>query len=114
MSILKASGEKVKKRKQIIYSNKKHSKTGIFSFILGVIVMLSLVISVVLSYKLKGAAPANFGAVGFLCTLFSSVGIILSVVARNKPDCIHLYANIGLALNIVDLLFISNILYAGI
>ena len=76
--------------------------------------LLSLVISVVLSYKLKGAAPANFGAVGFLCTLFSAIGIILAVVARNKQDYIHLYANIGLVLNIVDLLFISNILYAGI
>lgn len=102
------------KKRHFIYSDKKHSLPGIFSFILSVIVLISLVLTVILSYHLKGNVPASFGAVGFLCALFSGAGIILSVVARHQPEKVYLFANIGLALNVLDLLFISNILYAGI
>lgn len=101
-------------KRHFIYSDKKHSLAGIFSFILSLIVLVSLLLTVVLSYKLKGNAPASFGAVGFLCGIFSGTGIILSVIARHKPDKVYIYANIGLVLNVLDLLFISNILYAGI
>ncbi len=102
------------RKRHIIYSDKKHTKTGIFSFILGVIVLVSLVTSILLSYAFKGEVPGSFGAVGFLCTLFSAVGIILALIGRSEPEKFYLFANIGLALNIADLLFISNILYAGI
>ena len=102
------------RKRHIIYSDKKLTQTGIFSFILGIIVLVSLIVSILLSYAFKGDVPGSFGAVGFLCTLFSSVGIILALIGRNEPEKFYLFANIGLALNIVDLLFISNILYAGI
>ena len=102
------------KKRRIIYSKKKHSEKGIFSFVLGIIVLVSLIVSIILSYRLKGNAPTSFGAAGFLCTLFSVVGIILGVVGKQEADKFHLFAYIGLCLNILDLLFISTILYAGI
>lgn len=101
-------------KKRIIYSKKEHTKTGIFSFILSVISLISLIITVVASYTLKGQAPQSFGAVGFLCAVFSGVGIILALIGRREPEKFYLFANLGLVINIVDLLFISNILYAGI
>lgn len=101
-------------KRHLIYSDKEHTLKGVFSFILGVIVLVSLVLSIYISYRLKGDAPASFGAVGFLCTLFSGVGVVLALLGRQEPEKFYLFANIGLGLNIFDLLFISNILYAGI
>ncbi|MCQ2520449.1 MAG: DUF6142 family protein [Lachnospiraceae bacterium] len=101
-------------KKRIVYSDKEHTQKGIFSFILSVIVLLSLILSILISYWKKGQTPASFGAVGFLCTLFSGVGIVLALFGRQEPEKFYLFANIGLILNIFDLLFISTILYAGI
>lgn len=104
----------MKKKRAYIYSNKKHTLKGVFSFILSVIVLFSLVISILISYRAKGEAPQSLGAVGFICTLFSGAGIILALFGKKEPDKFYIFANIGLAINIIDLLFISNILYAGI
>lgn len=101
-------------KRHIIYSDKEHTLKGIFSFILSMIVLVSIILTVVLSYKMKGAAPASFGAVGFLCTIFSGVGIVLALYGRQEPEKFYLFANLGLFFNILNLLFISNILYAGI
>lgn len=102
-----------RKKKNYIYSNKKHTLKGIFSFILSMISLLSLILTIILSYVRKGDAPTNYGAVGFLCTLFCAVGIILALYGRKEPDKFYLFANLGLAINIADLLLISAILYAG-
>lgn len=101
-------------KRSYIYSNKEHTKYGIFSFVLSMIVLLSLIVSIIVSYARKGQAPASFGAVGFLCTVFAGVGIILALVGRNEKEKFYLFANLGLGFNIFDLMFISAILYAGI
>lgn len=102
------------KKKHYIYSNKKHTLYGVFSFILSMIALISLVLSVILSYSYKGDAPASFGAVGFLCTVFAGIGIILALRGKKEPDKFYLFANLGLGFNILDLMFVSAILYAGI
>ncbi len=104
----------MKKKHSIIYSDKEHTKLGIFSFILSLIVLVSLIVSIVLSYHFKGETPGSFGAAGFLCTLFAGAGIILALMGRREPEKFYLFANLGLGLNIFDLMFISAILYAGI
>ena len=104
----------MKKKHSIIYSDKEHTKLGIFSFILSMIVLVSLIASLLISYALKGNAPNSFGAVGFLCTLFSGAGIILALMGRQEQEKFYLFANLGLGFNIFDLMFISAILYAGI
>jgi len=104
----------MKKKRSYIYSNKEHTKYGIFSFILSMIVLSSLIISIIVSYASKGNTPNSLGAVGFLCTLFSGVGIILALVGKNEKEKFYLFAHLGLGFNIFDLMFISAILYAGI
>ncbi len=104
----------MKKKRNIIYSNKEHTKYGIFSFILSMIVLVSLITSLIASYYMKGNAPNSFGAAGFLCTLFAGIGVVLALVGRREQEKFYLFANLGLGFNVFDLLFISAILYAGI
>lgn len=102
------------KKRSFIYSDKEHTKYGIFSFILSMIVLITIIATIVVSYLMKGNTPESFGNSGFLCTVFSGVGIILALIGRKEPDKFYLFANLGLGFNIFDLLFISAILYAGI
>lgn len=101
------------KKRHYIYTNKKHSLKGVFSFILAVISLISIVLTVIVSYKMKGSAPASFGAVGVLACIFSGVGIVLALYGKQEPDTHLIFSNLGLYLNIVNLLCISAILYAG-
>ncbi len=101
-------------RRRFIYSNKEHTKKGIFSSLLALISFASLIFLIVMSYRAKGDISPTFGAVAFLCTLFSSAGIIIGLMGKNEPDKYYLFAYMGIIWNILDLLFASAILYAGI
>ncbi len=97
-----------------IFTNKEHTKKGIFSSLLALISFASLVFLIVMSYVARGDISPTFGAIGFICTLFSSAGIIIGLMGKNEPDKYYLFAYIGIIWNVVDLLFVSAILYAGI
>lgn len=101
-------------RRKYIYSNKKHSLKGIFSTILGGLSLLFLVLLLCFSFAKKGDIGGSFGATAFLCTIFSALGIILGTMGKNEPDKFYLFSYIGIIANVVDLLIVSMILYAGI
>ena len=101
-------------RRRFIYSNKEHTKKGIFSSLLALISFATLIFLIVMSYRAKGDISPTFGAVAFICTMFSSLGIIIGLMGKNEPDKYYLFSYIGIVWNVIDLLFVSAILYAGI
>lgn len=103
-----------KKKKNYVYTNKKHTEKGIFSTILAVISFVTLVFLLIMSFRSAGEINASYGATAFLCTLFSGVGIIIGAIGKNEPDKYYVFAYVGIIWNVVNLLFISAILYAGI
>lgn len=103
-----------KKARKYIYSNKKHTQKGIFATILAALSFISLLVLIIGSYAAKGDIKASYGAVAFLCTIFSAVGIILGTMGKHEPDKFYLFSYIGIAWNVVNLFIISAILYAGI
>ena len=102
-----------KSTRAYIYTNKKHSAKGIFATSLGVIVMITLIVMVVISYKSGGNPPVNFGATALLCTLFSIVGLVVGIAGRYDTERFMLFPVLAICLNSADILFISTILYAG-
>lgn len=103
-----------KGKRKYIYSNKKHTEKGIFATILAVLSFVSLVAMIFISYYARGDIKSSAGAVAFLSTLFSAVGIILGFRGKNEPDKFYIFAYIGIVWNVLDLFLISAILYAGI
>ena len=103
-----------KRKGKYIYSNKEHTKKGIFSTILAGLSFIFLVIMIVSSFFKKGDISMSYGATAFLCTMFSSVGIILGYMGKNEPEKFYLFSYIGIGLNVLDLMMVSMILYAGI
>ncbi|MBQ8326778.1 MAG: hypothetical protein IJX86_06860 [Lachnospiraceae bacterium] len=96
-----------------IFTNKKHPETGIMSSVLGVIAIVSIIITLVLTFHRKGEALMQYGTVLFLCTLFSMIGLGLGVSSKMQRDRYYFFSYMGMITNGLALIFISLILYAG-
>lgn len=104
----------MKKRKNYIFTNKKHSNRAVMATILGVISLASLGIVVIRSYLSAGEAATGYGFTGLLATLFSFVGLCLGLVTVKNKDYYRLFPVLGILLNLAALGSVSLILYAGV
>ena len=87
------------RKKNYIFTNKKHSDKAIMSTILGVISLVSLGIVTYLSYSQGGVMHGGYGVTGVLATVYSLIGLIFPVL--------------GTILNVISLGGISFLLYLG-
>ena len=75
--------------------------------------MVTLAYAIVMSYLRSGDIPRQYGAAAMLVMIFAFVGIILGVVSKTDKDKFYLFSYIGIVLNVLVLVVISVILYAG-
>lgn len=101
------------KKSSYMFTNKQHTQKGIMSTILGLISLVTLAYTVVMSYFKAGDIPLQYGAAAMLVMIFAFVGVFLGVVSKTEKDKFYLFAYIGIALNTLALAIISIILYAG-
>ncbi|MCI5584479.1 MAG: DUF6142 family protein [Lachnospiraceae bacterium] len=103
----------MEKKKNYMFTNKKHSSRGIMSAILGTISLVSLGLAVFQTYQVKGEAGGNMGTVGFVATCFSITGLTLGILSKTEADRFRLFPYLGIVLNLLALMATSTILYAG-
>lgn len=96
-----------------IYTNKKHTVTGIMSSVFGAMSLSTFLICIFKSYTQKGVDVERFAASALLATLFMIVGFGLVIFAFIEADRFKLFKILGLVLNILAFLALSAILYAG-
>lgn len=101
------------KKNSYMFTSKQHTQKGIMSTILGVISLVTLVYTVVMSYLKAGDIPRQYGAAAMLVMIFAFVGIILAAISKTERDKFYLFSYIGIVLNVLVLVVISVILYAG-
>ncbi len=101
------------KRKNYIFTNKKHSDKAIMSTILGMISIVSMGIVVYLAYSKGGEAPEGYGFTGLLATIFSIIGLVLGVNTVQEKESYRLFPWLGIILNLLSLGGIGLILYMG-
>ena len=100
-------------KKNYKFTNRKHSPKAVMSAILGLISLVSLGLALFETYLAKGQAGMNMGMVGFFAACFAIIGLILGYLAKAEPDCFHFFIYVGMALNLLALIVVSMILYAG-
>lgn len=100
-------------RKGYIFTNKNHPQKGIMSFILGILSIVTFVTAVYLSYRGGGESSSRYGAAGLLACIFTLAGIGLGVYSLTEKDRFKLFPVLGIVLNVIALLILSLILYAG-
>jgi multisubunit Na+/H+ antiporter MnhB subunit len=95
------------RKKNYIFTNKKHSNRAIMSTILGGISLVSLGIVTYLSYSQGG------GVTGALATIYSLIGLILGILTLREKDIYRIFPVLGTVLNVVALGGVSFLLYLG-
>lgn len=95
------------------FTNKKHSPKAVMSTVFGALSDISLIVLVYLSYTRGGQVPVNYGIAVILVLIFAIVGCLLGVLAWQEREKFKVFAIIGLVLNVVALMAVSGILYAG-
>ena len=101
------------KKNSYMFTNKEHSQKGIMSTILGVISLVTLAYTVVMSYLKAGDIPRQYGTAAMLVMIFAFIGIVLGVVSKTERDKFFFFSYLGVVLNVLALAVISVILYAG-
>ena len=99
--------------RDLIFTNRRHTYKGIMATILGVIDVFSVWYAVYATYLRGGEATSGYAAACILIIIFSATGIILGAMSKNDPDRFHFFSYVGIVLNILSLIGISAILYAG-
>ncbi len=99
------------KRKNYIFTNRRHSNRAIMSTILGLISNISLGIVLYLTYLRDGDAPISYGLTGLLAALFSMAGLILGVLTARDRDNFKLFPVLGTILNLVALGILFFLVY---
>lgn len=96
-----------------MFTNKSHSDKGIMATILGVISLVTLIYTIVMSYRNAGNIPSQYGAAALLATIFAFIGVGLGLVSKTERDKYYFFSYLGIILNALALLVVSAVLYAG-
>ena len=100
-------------KRKYIYTDKQHTNKGIMSTLLGILDLASIVYAIYNAYDRGGQAPLRYAASCVLILVFSFTGIILGLIGRQESERFYAFAYIGIILNILSVIGISGILYAG-
>lgn len=95
------------------FTDKKHTKASIMSFILGVISLVSIVVAAVMPYFRNAATTERYGMVCFLSVIMSIAGIVLAVLGKLQKASYSFFSKAGLVINIVVILIGGFIIYIG-
>lgn len=107
-------GDKIiMRKKNYIFTNKKHSDKAIMSTILGGISLASLGIVMYLSYRQGGVMHGGYGVTGVLATIYSLIGLVLGILTLRDKDIYRIFPVLGTILNVASLGGISFLLYLG-
>lgn len=100
-------------KKSYMFTNRNHPLKGIMATILGILSIVTLTITIYLSYMGGGVSSARYGAAALLAVIFMIIGIGLSAYCLIEKDNFKLFPILGLILNIAAAVILSLILYAG-
>ena len=83
--------------RKYIFTNKKESKKGIMSAVLGIIALVSLFFAVYETFRNQGQALVKYG-----------------IMSKMEEDRFYLFSYLGIILNLLAIAGIGFIIYAGV
>ena len=101
-------------RRHYIFTDKRGSKKGILSAMLGAMSLISVFLTVYFTWQNHGTAYVRYGVVTLLCLIFSVAGLVIGIMAKLEEDKFYLFAWIGIVLNALTLLGIGGIVAVGV
>ncbi len=102
------------RKKNYMFTNKKHPERGIMSFVLGILSDVFISLAVFSSFKMDGVAVPRLGMTVLLAFLFSIGGLVFGILSRIEKDVFYIFPNMGILLNSLAVIAGGFILYAGV
>lgn len=100
--------------RKYIFTNKKESKKGIMSAVLGLIALVSLFFAVYETFRNQGQALIKYGVAALFALLFALAGMVLGIMSKMEEDRFYLFSYLGIILNLLAIAGIGFIIYAGV
>ena len=100
--------------RKYIFTNKKESKKGIMSAVLGIIALVSLFFAVYETFRNQGQALVKYGVAALFALLFALAGIVLGIMSKMEEDRFYLFSYLGIILTLLAIAGIGFIIYAGV
>lgn len=102
------------KKTGFMFTSKKISYRGVMSSILGFLSLISIIVSVVISFLNRGNTPFRIGIAGIFALLMAITGLGLAIVGMTKTEEFQLFPRMGFAVNMTILFLWGAIIYFGI
>ena len=99
--------------RKYIFTNKKESRKGIMSTVLGAVSLFSLFLAVYGTFQNQGEALVKYGMGVLFALLFALTGIVLGIMSKMEEDKFYLFSYLGILLNVLAIAGVGFILYAG-
>jgi hypothetical protein len=100
--------------RKYIFTNKKESRKGIMSTVLGAVSLFSLFLAVYGTFQNQGEALVKYGMGVLFALLFALTGIVLGIMSKMEEDKFYLFSYLGILLNVLAIAGVGFILYAGV
>ena len=86
-------------RRNYKFTDKKHTRRGPGSLVLGALSLILTILSLSLSYRMSGEAGSIVGLMGIFALLFSITGFVLAVRGFREEDVYYITSQIGAVLD---------------
>lgn len=103
-----------RKSEMIHFSGRRHTKMGIISTIIGIVVILGFLTISMISGLQQGKGGLLLGILGIVLFILSIVGFILSYKSFKKKDIFYRFPVIGAILNGIMTILLMSIYILGI
>ena len=101
-------------RRHYIFTDKRESKKGILSAMLGAMSLISVFLTVYFTWQNHGTAYVRYGVVALLCLKLPKEIVMEKIMAKLEEDKFYLFAWIGIVLNVLTLLGLGGIVAVGV
>jgi hypothetical protein len=101
-------------KKSYNFSDKTHSKDGMFSTGLGVVSVGLFLYLAVMSIRSGGTLNAMFGMLGLVDAVIAVTGLVIAIMSFREEDILPFYPRLGVALNGVLLLLLIALFVLGL
>jgi hypothetical protein len=100
-------------KEMIHFSGRRHTKTGIFSTAIGIVVVVGFLTISIISGLARGDGGLLLGVIGILLFCLAVFGFVLSYKAFKKKDIFYQFPIIGAILNGFMTIFLLIIYILG-
>lgn len=99
-----------KSKSNVMFTSKKHSKSGIISTVLGIVSIIVLIILALYSGFHGGNSGMVIGGIGLAALIFSVAGFLIGIQSLNEDEVYYGFPVVGTSLNTI-LLIVYIIIY---